>query len=460
MHIIQVGFNYKLTPLEIREKFTFQEEEIAEAMTELKQYKSILENVIISTCNRTELYVVTDQLHTGRYYVKQFLSDWFNISMEEFTPYLQIIDNDNAIEHLFRVSTGLNSMVLGETQILGQVRDSFLLAQNCKTSGTIFNELFKRAITFAKKAHRQTAISENAVSISYAAVELAKQLFSDLTDKKVIIYGAGEMSELAIKNLVGSGVNDITVLNRSYDNALSLANKFNARAAINESLNDVLISADILISSTSAMDPVLTKKDIEPIQKKRKEKPLFLVDIAVPRDISADVSEIENVFLYDIDDLQHTVDKNLEKRQKAANQIELGLENEMIEYKEWVANLGVVPVLSALREKSLTIQSETLTSIFRKIPDLTEREQKVIRKHTKSIVNQMIKEPIIQAKEMAGNDDSEKLLALFIDIFGLEDEVKNEVVNRIKKTKKIAALESIQATSKQDDFALLKTECN
>ena len=460
MHIIQVGFNYKLTPLEIREKFTFQEEEIAEAMTELKQYKSILENVIISTCNRTELYVVTDQLHTGRYYVKQFLSDWFNISMEEFTPYLQIIDNDNAIEHLFRVSTGLNSMVLGETQILGQVRDSFLLAQNCKTSGTIFNELFKRAITFAKKAHRQTAISENAVSISYAAVELAKQLFSDLTDKKVIIYGAGEMSELAIKNLVGSGVNDITVLNRSYDNALSLANKFNARAAINESLNDVLISADILISSTSAMDPVFTKKDIEPIQKKRKEKPLFLVDIAVPRDISADVSEIENVFLYDIDDLQHTVDKNLEKRQKAANQIELGLENEMIEYKEWVANLGVVPVLSALREKSLTIQSETLTSIFRKIPDLTEREQKVIRKHTKSIVNQMIKEPIIQAKEMAGNDDSEKLLALFIDIFGLEDEVKNEVVNRIKKTKKIAALESTQAISKQDDFALLKTECN
>lgn len=460
VHIIQVGFNYKLTPLEIREKFTFQEEEIANAMKKLSQCKSILENVIISTCNRTELYVVTDQLHTGRYYVKQFLADWFDISMEEFTPYLQILDNDNAIEHLFRVSSGLNSMVLGETQILGQVRDAFILAQRHKITGTIFNELFKQAITFAKRSHRETAIGENAVSISYAAVELAKQLFSDITNKNVTIFGAGEMGELAVQNLVGSGVNEITVINRSFENAEYLASKFNAKAAPIESLNEVLFETDILISSTSAINPVLSKKDIEPIQKKRNDRPLFLVDIAVPRDLDANISELENVFLYDIDDLQHIVDKNLAKRKEAAKQIELGLEYEIIEFKTWVQNLGVVPVLSALREKSLTIQADTFASINRKIPNLTKREQKVISKHTKSIINQMIKEPIIQAKEMAGKEDSEEMLSLFIDIFGIDDEVKNDVINRINKTKQISSLETSEEISYLENYDHLRKKSN
>lgn len=438
MHIIQIGFNYKLTPIEIREKFSFNEETINDAMISLNQYKSILENVIISTCNRTEIYIVSDQLHTGRYYVKQFLSDWFDIPMEEFTPYLQILDNDNAIEHLLRVSAGLNSMVLGETQILGQVRDAFLLAQKIKTTGTIFNELFKRAITFSKKSHRETAIGENAVSISYAAVELSKKTLGNITNKKVAIYGAGEMAELAVQNLVSSGVSEITVINRSLERAKELAIKYNAKAVSADFINDVLLDSDILISSTSAKNPVLSKIDLEPIQKIRDGKPLFLIDIAVPRDLDANISELDNVFLYDIDDLQHIVDENLEKRKIAAEQIELGLEYEIVNFKEWVINLGVVPILFALREKSLSIQAETFASINRKIPNLTEREKKVISKHTKSIINQMIKEPIIQAKEMADREDSEELLALFIDIFGIDEEIKQDVGERIKRTKNIA----------------------
>ncbi len=440
MHIIKVGFNYKITPIEIREKFAFAPDTIIGAMKELNNRKSILENVIVSTCNRTEIYVVADQLHTGRYYVKQFLADWFEVEMDEFTPYLQIIDNDNAIEHLLRVSTGLNSMVLGETQILGQVRDAFLLAQKNETTGMIFNELFKRAITFAKVSHFKTAIGENAVSVSYAAVELSKKIFGNIENKKVAIFGAGEMGELAVRNLVGSGVNDITVINRSIDRAEELAAKFNAKAVDSESLDDVLLEADILISSTAAKNPVLNKADLQPIQKMRKGKPLFLVDIAVPRDLDADISELENVFLYDIDDLQHIVDENLAERQVAAEQIELGLEHQILEFKEWVTNLGVVPVLSALREKGLSIQAETFASINRKIPDLTEREQKVISKHTKSIINQMIKEPIIQAKEMAGKKDSEEMLALFIDIFGIDDHIKTDVVDRIQRTQKISSV--------------------
>lgn len=447
MHIIQVGFNYKITPIEIREKFVFSEDKITDAMIELNNRKSILENVIISTCNRTEIYAVVDQLHTGRYFVKQFLSDWFEIDMEEFTPYLQIIDNDNAIEHLMRVSVGLNSMVLGETQILGQVRDAFLLAQKIETTGTIFNELFKRAITFSKRSHRETAIGENAVSISYAAVELSKKIFGDITDKHVAILGAGEMGELAVLNLHGSGVGNITVINRSIERAEKLASKFNANAVGTDELNEILLDADILISSTSAKSPVLNKADLQPIQKQRKGRPLFLVDIAVPRDLDADIEELENVFLYDIDNLQNIVDKNLAEREIAAEEISLGLEHEIIEFKEWVTNLGVVPVISALREKGLRIQGETFASINRKIPDLTEREKKVISKHTKSIINQMIKEPIIQAKEMAGRKNSDELLALFIDVFGIDDLTKDEVVERIRKTKAIAPLKKAKEIS-------------
>ncbi len=440
MHIIQIGFNYKITPIDIREKFSFAEETIVEAMKELNERKSILENVIISTCNRTEIYVVTDQLHTGRYYVKEFLADWFKIEMNDFIPYLQIIDNDNAIEHLLRVSTGINSMVLGETQILGQVRDAFLLAQRHQITGTIFNELFKRAITFAKRAHRETAIGENAVSISYAAVQLLKSKFANLQEKKVAIYGAGEMGKLAIQNLIGSGVTDITIVNRSMERALGLADKYNVKSVSTDQLNELLTDVDILISSTSALTPVLNKADLEAVQEKRNQ-PLYLIDIAVPRDLDANISELDNMYLYDIDDLQHIVDENISKRSRAAEQIAISIEYEVVEFKEWIANLGVVPVLAAIRNKGLTIQAETLASINRKIPNLTEREQKVISKHTKSIVNQMIKDPIIQAKEMASQDNSAELLALVIDIFGLEDRLKNEVVNRIELTNKLASLE-------------------
>lgn len=437
MYILQVGFNYKTTPVEIREKLAFTESTIEDAILELNKRKSILENVIISTCNRTEIYAVVDQLHTGRYYIKQFLADWFAVPMEEFSKYLQIHENDTAMEHLLRVSVGLDSMVLGETQILGQIRDAFLTAQKLKATGTVFNELFKRAITFAKKSQRETAIGEHAVSVSYAAVQLAKQIFGKMEDKHVVIYGAGEMGELAVKNLVGAGVKNITVVNRTIERAEQLALQFQAKAVTSDELTKVLKDADILISSTAATDPVLTKADLAPIQKARKGKPLFLVDIAVPRDLDAKISELDSVFLYDIDDLQHIVDQNLEERKEAAEVIALQLKDEIIDFKDWVTTLGVVPVIRALREKALSIQGETYESIMRKIPDLTEREQKVIRKHTKSIVNQLLKEPIIQAKEMAGNKNAEELLALFIDVFGIDEDVKKEVTKKTDKTKVI-----------------------
>ncbi|WP_100011968.1 glutamyl-tRNA reductase [Lentibacillus sediminis] len=427
MHILKVGFNYKTAPVDIREKLAFSEETLPEAMNELKQRKSILENVMISTCNRTEIYAVVDQLHTGRYYIKQFLADWFQLDKEEFSPYLRITEEDGALEHLFRVTSGLDSMVLGETQILGQMKQAFLSAQNQNTTGTLFNELFKQAVTFGKKVHKNTAIGTHAVSISYAAVELAKKIFGDLQNKRTVILGAGKMGELAVKNLQGSGATEITVINRTFEKAEKLAAQFDAKAAPMDDLLEVLENADILISSTGSKEAVLTRDVAEQLQKKRKGRPLFLVDIAVPRDMDPEIASLENVFLYDIDDLQHIVDENLESRKAAAEEIELMIEGEIVSYNEWLKTLGVVPVISALRQKALAIQGETMKSIERKMPDLTEREKKVLNKHTKSIINQLLKEPVTQAKELAAGKKPDEALRLFVDIFGIDEEVKAEL---------------------------------
>lgn len=440
LHILKVGFNYKNAPVEIREKLTFSEESLHEAMEELKSRKSILENVVLSTCNRTEIYAVVDQLHTGRYYIKTFLADWFGIDKEEFSNYLQITENDEALEHLFRVTTGLDSMVLGETQILGQVRDAFLNSQKVKATGTIFNELFKQAITFGKRVHHETAIGEHPVSISYTAVELAKKIFGSIKEKHITLLGAGEMGELAAKNLHGAGARNITIINRTFSKAKEMADKFQAKTETLENLASVLAKSDILISSTSAADYVVTKEMLDPIVKKRKGNPLFLVDIAVPRDIDPAIGELEHVFLYDIDDLQHIVDENLAERKKAAQEIEEMLQEEIVEFKDWLKTLGVVPVITALRKKALGIQAETMKSIERKMPDLTEREKKILSKHTKSIINQLLKQPITQAKELAGSDKAEEKLQLFVDIFGIEEEVVEEFDKQMEKNQSMRQL--------------------
>lgn len=427
VHILMVGINYRTAPVEVREMLTFQEESLAEAMQALNKEKSILENVIISTCNRTEIYAVVDQLHTGRYYIKQFLADWFKMDKNTFTSHLAIHENDGAIEHLFRVASGLDSMVVGETQILGQMKQAFLLAQKSNTTGTIYNELFKQAITLAKRAHKETEIGENAVSVSYAAVELAKKIFGELNNKHVVILGAGKMGELAAKNLHGSGVGKVSVVNRTLAKAELLAKQFDGEAKSADELAETLQQADILISSTGADNYVLTKDVLTPIQKKRKGRPLFLVDIAVPRDLDPELGDLDSVFLYDIDDLQGIVDANLDARKKASMEIELMIENEIVNFKEWLQTLGVVPVISALREHALTIQSETMKSIERKMPNLTDREKKVLSKHTKSIINQLLKQPILQAKELAGDPKAEESLQMFVKIFGIEDKLLEEI---------------------------------
>ena len=365
MYIVAVGLNYKTAPVEIRERLSFDESDIVDAMIALQNKKSILENIIISTCNRTEIYAVVDQVHTGRYYIKEFLSQWFDLPIEDFSPFLFIHEGDRAAEHLFQVSCGLDSMILGETQILGQVRSSFMSAQTDGTIGTVFNHLFKQALTLAKRAHSNTEINTNAVSVSYAAVELAKKIFGSLADKNVLVIGAGKMGELAIQNLYSAGAKKVTVINRTHQKAVLLAERFSGKAIDLRELQCALLEADIVISSTGSKNYVITKALMDDVNHLRKGRPVFMVDIAVPRDLDPALTDLESVFLYDIDDLEGIVEANMKERKIAAEAIYMMIEKEIVDFNNWLNMLGVVPVISALREKALNIQAETMESLER-----------------------------------------------------------------------------------------------
>ncbi|MEK5061535.1 glutamyl-tRNA reductase [Paenibacillus shunpengii] len=428
MHIVAVGLNYRTAPVEVRERFTFDEKDLPSALRELKKTNSVLEGVIVATCNRTEMYVVVDRLHMCGYFIRSFMEQWFGISREEFTQHLYIYEDEQAIRHLFRVTSGLDSMVIGETQILGQVKQAFLTAQAEKATGTWFNTLFKHAISLGKRAHSETSIGEAAVSVSYAAVELGKRIFGSFNHKKVMILGAGKMSELTVQHLYANGAEEVIVANRTFSRAEELAAKFDGTACTMEQAFTRLHEVDILISSTGAKDFVISADMVKDSMKRRKSRPLFMIDIAVPRDIDPVISDIANVFLYDIDDLEGVVETNLEMRRIEAAKIDSFIEEEIEEFNHWLKTLGVRPVIRALQEKANSVHEETLESLFNKLPELDERQRKVIRRLTKSMLNQMTHEPINRIKEMAVDKNADDALSMFTTMFGLEEEpeVKEE----------------------------------
>ncbi|RED64097.1 glutamyl-tRNA reductase [Cohnella lupini] len=423
MHLIVVGLNYRTAPVEMRERFTLSDKEMPLALQALKQTTGILEGVVVATCNRTEIYAVVDRLHLCGHHIRAFMEQWFKIPRKEFNSHLYMYEDDRSVEHLFRVASGLDSMIIGETQILGQVRDAFLLAQEQQATGTLFNRLFKQAITLAKRAHSETSVGESAVSVSYAAVELGKRIFGRFDDKKVMIMGAGKMSELTAQHLHSNGAKEVFVVNRTIEKAADLAGKFQGTAMTFDEAMDRLKDTDIVISSTGAEKFVISRKHIEAAMSARKKKPLFLIDIAVPRDIEPSCGDIPNVFLYDIDDLEGIVESNMAKRRKEAAIIEEMIELEQEAYQQWYATLGVSPLIRALQDKAASIQENTLESLLRKLPELDERQVKVIRKLTKSIVNQVIHDPILRIKELAAEKRSDEAMKLFVQLFALEDEV-------------------------------------
>ncbi|MGZ9585150.1 glutamyl-tRNA reductase [Paenibacillus marinisediminis] len=426
MHVVVVGMNYRTAPVEIREKFALPEAQWADAVHHLRQVKSVLECVIVSTCNRTEMYVVVDRLHMCGHFIRGFMEQWYGMSRQEFTPYLYIHEGDQAVEHLFRVAAGLDSMVVGETQILGQIRQAFLFAQQQGTTGTCFNHLFKQAITLAKRAHAETNINDNAVSVSYAAVELGKRIFGSFSGKKVLILGAGKMSELTVKHLYANGAAEVMVANRTLERAEQLAKQYNGRSCTLDQVDQLLVDADIVISSTGSPGYVLHKEDVERAMKNRRARPIFLIDIAVPRDLDSAISDLSNVFLYDIDDLEGIVESNLAQRQKEAVKIEAMIRGEIHQYHQWLNMLGVSPLIRALQAKADRIHQETMTSMFNKLPDLTEREAQIIRRLSKSMLNQLMHDPILQLKELASDHNGDDALKYFTELFALSHELKHD----------------------------------
>lgn len=447
MHLIVVGLNYRTAPVEVREKFALSDAELPKALQALKATTGILEGVVVATCNRTEIYAVVDRLTLCGHYIRSFMEQWFRIPRKEFNTHLYMYEDDLAVEHLFRVACGLDSMVIGETQILGQVRDSFLLAQEERATGTLFNRLFKQAITLAKRAHSDTSIGESAVSVSYAAIELGKRIFGRFDDKTVMIVGAGKMSELTAQHLHANGAKEVLVVNRTLENARELAAKFQGAALSMGDAMERLKDVDIVISSTGAQRFVLERDNVEKAMAGRKKRPLFLIDIAVPRDIEPSCGDIPNVFLYDIDDLEGIVESNLAKRRKEAEIIEEMIELEQEAYRQWYATLGVSPLIRALQEKAATIQENTMESLLRKLPELDDRQAKVIRKLTKSIVNQVIHDPILRIKELSAEKRSEEAMKLFVQLFALEEEVAQLKAEQKaeEKSRKDAALTAAKA---------------
>ncbi|MBC1488094.1 glutamyl-tRNA reductase [Listeria sp. FSL L7-1485] len=423
MFILTMGLNHHTAPIDIREKLVFKETEEEMALVTLLQEKSILENVIISTCNRTEIVAVVDQLHTGRYYLKRFMANWFQMDMEKLEPYLFFYEENLAVNHLYNVTAGLDSLVLGETQILGQVKHAFEVAKNTQTTGTLLNKLFREVVTFAKKVHHFTKINENAVSVSYAAVEVAKKLYGTLENKKIVLIGAGEMSELALRNLAGSGIQDITVINRTKTKGETLANQFQAKVGRYEELNKHLLLADIVLVSTSAQEPIIKHMDMQLLME-RKTGSMLVIDIGLPRNVEHDCSAIPNFHLYDIDDLAGVITANSTKRQRIVSELEETIHAEVQTFFEWEKQLGVVPVIRELREKALDMQEVTMASLENKLPGLTEREYVQIGKHMKSIINQMLKQPISELKEMSVEAEADASIDHFKRIFGLTGETK------------------------------------
>lgn len=423
MHIVVVGLNYRTAPVEVREQFAFAEKDLPLALHQLLQTKSVLEGGVVATCNRTEIYVVVDRLHMCGYFIRSYMEQWFGVKSDVFAQHMYIYEDEQAIAHLMRVTCGLDSMVIGETQILGQVRSAFLTAQAEGVTGTWFNRLFKQAVTLGKRAHSETSIGESAVSVSYAAVELGKRIFGMFSGKRVLILGAGKMSELTVKHLYSSGAAEVIVANRTWARAAELAEKFSGRPSTIEDALKSLDEVDIVISSTGAEGYVLTAAQVAEGMKRRPSRPLFMIDIAVPRDIDPAAASVPDVFLYDIDDLEGIVESNLEMRRSEAAKIEVMIAEEMEEFQLWLKTLGVRPVIRALQDKSNGIYEETMDSLFNKLPELDEHQRKVIRRLTKSIVNQMMHDPINVIKEMSGGKQGNEALDYFTRIFALQEQL-------------------------------------
>ena len=418
--ILLIGINHKTAPVELRECIAFTEVESESALQALSRQPHIKELLLFSTCNRVEVLVVTGDKRKAIDSTKGYIAEVNQISRQEFEDALYIHEGDEAVRHIFRVASSLDSMVVGEPQILGQVKDAYRLATEAKVSGVILNRLLHRTFFVAKRIRTETGIGDHAVSISYAAVELGRKIFGSLEKKNVLLVGAGEMAELAVEHLIRNKVGDIYVANRTFENGVGLARRFNGRALRFEEIADCLKVVDIIISSTGSPDFVITRDQVKGVIRIRRNRPIFFIDIAVPRDIDPRVNRLSNSYVYDIDDLQGVIDENIEDRQKEAIKGERIVDEAVIQFRDWYAGLEVVPTIVALRNK-LEFIAETEIKKTLQSNKIPESSAQAIKKMADSLINKILHNPTMFLKKNSMTGDKSNHIDLVRKLFKLDE---------------------------------------
>ena len=420
MQLLLVGISHRTAPVELRERVDFQARGIADALRALAQRGSAREAVVVSTCNRAELYVACDEAATTRQDLVRFVSDFNGVAAGELAPHVYDVADLEVARHLFRVAAGLDSLVMGEPQILGQVKDAHSMASDAHTSGPVLNRLFHSSFAVGKRVRTETGLGSGAVSVSYAAVALARKIFGDLGGRSVAVIGAGEMGKLTALHMKSQAVKHVTIVSRTMAHAARTAEAIGgANAAPWDDMDTVLGASDIVITATGAASPILTKAHVEAVMRRRRNRPLFIIDIALPRDVEAEAGEIEQVFLYNIDDLQATVRENLARRATEVARAEAIVREEVDKFGAWLRSRGAIPTVVALRQRFEDIRRAELERLEFKLSSLPPDARARVDEITHLIVEKLLLTPTEQLKALGDTDASVSYTEALTRLFGL-----------------------------------------
>jgi len=419
--IVLLGLNHKTAPVELRERLALSEEEASESLIRLHKNTSVSEVIIFSTCNRVEVLMASEDSRSAIKAVNDTILKIKDIHSEKLEKAFYTYFGEDAVKHVFRVAASLDSLVIGEPQILGQIKGAYRLATRHKTSGVILNRLLHRTFLVAKKIRSETGIGGSAVSISYAAIELAKKIFGTLEGKKVLLIGAGEMAELAVEHLIRNNVTDVFVANRTFPRALVLSERFKGKAIRMEEIAEILKTIDVVLSSTGSPEYIITNNMVKQTMKKRKNRPIFFIDIAVPRDIDPEVNRLNNAYVYDIDDLKDVIDENMEERKKEAIKGERIVDEAVVRFQDWYKNLEVIPTIVSLRNKLNSIAQAEIKKACSSLPKLPDEEIQAITRMMDSIIQKFMHDPTLFLKGNRCHGDK----AVYIDatrkLFNLDE---------------------------------------
>lgn len=416
-----IGISHKTAPVEIREKVALSEDEQKVAIKHMVENLKVDGCMVLSTCNRTEIYVSNDNIASTLEQIRSWLNEFKKCTEYNDQEITYELNDTNVVEHFFKVLSGLDSQIIGEQQITGQVKDSYDLTHQLQGTDALINKLFNFAMQAKKKVHNETFLTDGTVSISFAGVELARKIFSDLSDKNVLMIGAGKTAELAAYHFQENGVKNINVVNRTFSRAEELAEKLNGNAYTLDQLSEVLLETDIVISATSSEEYVVTSELIKPISKKRHHRPIFLIDLAIPRDIDPDIDKIDGVFLYNLDDLHEIVKANLEKRKKEIPK-SLKIVNEFVmEFRKWVSMNSMTTVVGKLKKKLDVLRLNEMDRLKAKLPQ--NGYQAEINNLTESIINKVVRQHVKSLKKVAHDpEEYNRQVEIILNIYELDND--------------------------------------